>query len=154
MSAKTQRNVHTSVLQQLALLNGMTLPQLQEKWISLFGGSPHNYKREVIVRRLAHRLQEIYFGKISDTIKSKVDEAIATDPICKTEATLSQVKKEDSNLLSGTRLIRIWNGKKYEVITKEGGFEFEGRYFRSLSAIAREITGTRWNGKVFFGVKK
>ena len=56
--------------------------------------------------------------------------------------------------MPGTRLVRIWNDRRYEVIVLADGYEFEGRTFRSLSAVAREITGTRWNGKVFFGLKK
>ncbi len=47
-----------------------------------------------------------------------------------------------------------WNDRRYEVTVLADGYEFEGRTFRSLSAVAREITGTRWNGKVFFGLKK
>lgn len=50
--------------------------------------------------------------------------------------------------------MRVWNDRRYEVIVLADGYEFEGRTFRSLSAVAREITGTRWNGKVFFGLKK
>ena len=51
-------------------------------------------------------------------------------------------------------VVRVWNDRRYEVIVLADGYEFEGRTFRSLSAVAREITGTRWNGKVFFGLKK
>jgi phosphatidate phosphatase PAH1 len=58
------------------------------------------------------------------------------------------------NLTSGIRLIREFKGDKHEVTTLERGFEYKGRFYKSLSAIANEITGTRWNGKVFFGVAK
>ena len=54
----------------------------------------------------------------------------------------------------GTKLIREYQGEKHEVITTAEGFRYKGKAFNSLSSIAREITGTRWNGKVFFGVKK
>ena len=54
----------------------------------------------------------------------------------------------------GTRFEREWKGRRYEVITREDGFEFEGMPFKSLSAIARHITGTQWNGRVFFGLNK
>ena len=58
------------------------------------------------------------------------------------------------DILPGTRFVRIWKDRRYEVLAHENGFEYEGRMFRSLSAVAREITGTRWNGKIFFGLKK
>jgi hypothetical protein len=54
----------------------------------------------------------------------------------------------------GTRLIRDWNDRRYEVTVTYGGFEFEGRRYRSLSAIAKVITGTHWNGRAFFGLKQ
>lgn len=54
----------------------------------------------------------------------------------------------------GTKLIREYQGEKHEVITTADGFQYKGKAFGSLSSIAREITGTKWNGKVFFGVKK
>ena len=58
------------------------------------------------------------------------------------------------DILPGTRFVRIWKDRRYEVLAHENGFEYDGRMFRSLSAVAREITGTRWNGRLFFGLKK
>jgi hypothetical protein len=55
--------------------------------------------------------------------------------------------------VTGTRLIREWDGERHEVITLKIGFEYQGRQYKSLSAIAREITGTRWNGPAFFGLR-
>ena len=54
----------------------------------------------------------------------------------------------------GTRLVREWNGHTYEVTVVHGGFEYEGRRYRSLTAITQAITGTHWNGRAFFGLKK
>lgn len=62
--------------------------------------------------------------------------------------------KANETILPGTSLVRIWNDQRYEVTVQAEGYEFDGRTFRSLSAVAREITGTRWNGKFFFGLKK
>jgi len=70
------------------------------------------------------------------------------------ETKVPHARKVIEDLLPGTRFLRIWNDKRYEVIVREDGFEFEGKTYRSLSAVAREITGTRWNGKIFFGYKK
>lgn len=60
--------------------------------------------------------------------------------------------REDSLPVAGTRLVREWNGGLYEVTVTLNGFEYDGRLYRSLSAIAKAITGTHWNGKLFFGV--
>lgn len=65
-----------------------------------------------------------------------------------------KINKGMISKLRGTRYQRVWKGKKYEVIVLgDGTFEYDGTVYQSLSAIAREITGTRWNGKLFFGVK-
>jgi hypothetical protein len=123
-----------SVLKQLAVLSKMSLEQLREKWLELFGGEPPFYKSQFMIKRLAYRIQELYYGGLSETAKA-------------------EQKSGADRILPGTRFVRIWNGKRYEVITGNDGFEFQGRTFRSLSAIAREITGTRWNGKLFFGLR-
>ena len=63
-----------------------------------------------------------------------------------------RAKKDD--LLPGTRLVRDWQGVQHEVTVLSGGFEYRGRRFKSLSVIARTITGTRWSGPLFFGMRK
>lgn len=76
------------------------------------------------------------------------------DPVATINRRIPGERKSNQAILPGTRLVRVWNDRRYEVIVLADGYEFEGRTFRSLSAVAREITGTRWNGKVFFGLKK
>ena len=73
-----------------------------------------------------------------------------------TEKELKETCKRTSSIeiKSGTKLIREYKSEKHEVTALEKGFEYKGKQYRSLSAIANEITGTQWNGKVFFGVKK
>ena len=60
---------------------------------------------------------------------------------------------KSDQLLPGTMLIREWNGERHEVMVLDGGFEYQGRKFRSLSAVAKHITGTKWNGPLFFGLR-
>jgi hypothetical protein len=76
------------------------------------------------------------------------------DPVATVNRRIPEERKSNEAILPGTRLVRVWNDRRYEVTVLADGYEFEGRTFRSLSAVAREITGTRWNGKVFFGLKK
>lgn len=81
-------------------------------------------------------------------------DADMADPVATINRRIPGERKSNQAILPGTRLVRVWNDRRYEVIVLADGYEFEGRTFRSLSAVAREITGTRWNGKVFFGLKK
>lgn len=76
------------------------------------------------------------------------------DPVATVNRRIPEERKSNEAILPGTRLVRVWNDRRYEVTVLADGYEFESRTFRSLSAVAREITGTRWNGKVFFGLKK
>ena len=59
-----------------------------------------------------------------------------------------------SNLVTGTRLIRSWHGEVHEVLSTDRGYEYRRKNYRSLSKIAREITGTRWSGPAFFGIRE
>jgi hypothetical protein len=69
-------------------------------------------------------------------------------------ANLQYGKKKRAAKVAGTRLIRIWKGKEYSVsVSPQGKYLYDGHAYKSLSAVARAITGTRWNGKLFFGVK-
>jgi hypothetical protein len=83
-----------------------------------------------------------------------LQQAAKEDPVATVNRRIPEERKSNEAILPGTRLVRVWNDRRYEVIVLADGYEFEGRTFRSLSAVAREITGTRWNGKVFFGLKK
>lgn len=143
----------TSVLRQLATLQNMSLDQLREKWLDLYGTEPPQYKKQFLVKRLAHRIQELFYGSLSEQAKCHLKKVAETDPVATVIRKIPEERKSQEAILPGTRFVRIWNDQRYEVIARESGFEYDGRIFRSLSAIAREITGTRWNGKIFFGLK-
>jgi hypothetical protein len=151
---KTQDRTRNSVLRQLAMLQTMELDQLREKWLDLFGAPPPDYKRQFLIKRLAWRIQELFYGGLSEPAKERLRQAAQDDPVATVKRNIPQERKSESPLLTGTRFVRIWNGESHEVSVQEGGFDYRGRLFASLSAVAREITGTRWNGKIFFGMKK
>mgnify|MGYP003623939840 CR=1 FL=1 len=90
------------------------------------------------------------YGGLSPHVQKKIDRLV--NEYEKTR-TIVSIQDRTLNLTSGVRLIREFKGEKHEVTTLERGFEYQGRSYKSLSAIANEITGTRWNGKVFFGVR-
>ncbi|TKB07875.1 DUF2924 domain-containing protein [Desulforhopalus sp. IMCC35007] len=151
---KNQDRTRNSVLRQMALLQSMSLEQLREKWLDLYGEEPPHYKKQFLIKRLAYRIQELFYGGLSEQANVHLQQAAKEDPVATVNRRIPEERKSNEAILPGTRLVRVWNDRRYEVIVLADGYEFEGRTFRSLSAVAREITGTRWNGKVFFGLKK
>ena len=150
-----------SVLRQLAALQKMSLEELQNKWRDLYGSEPPQFRKPFLVKRLSYRVQELFYGGISEETKEKLAKIASADPF----VSCLQINTQNGKRLrgkpmsgeipvAGTRFIREWNGRHYEVTARERGFEYNGKMYRSLSAVATEITGTKWNGKVFFGLKR
>mgnify|MGYP000586724071 CR=1 FL=1 len=137
MSNDRTRN---SVLRQLASLNRMSVDELREKWRDLYGSEPPGYGALTLKKRLAYRIQELFYGGLSEHTVKKITHK-------------KPANKKHKNVLPGTRFIREWNDNRYEVIARKNGFEYDGRTFRSLTAIATEITGVKWNGPLFFGLR-
>ena len=136
------------VLRQLASLNHMNLYELRDKYAEMYGCETKMTSAEFLRRRLAYRIQEIYYGGLSQDDQQKLEMIAETDPA----ANLTN-KRRSGMLPRGTRLSREWHGAVYEVTaTGAGTFEYKGHTYRSLSAIACLITGSKWNGKQFFGV--
>lgn len=139
----------TSVLRQLTALQNMKLPKLQEKWRDLYGTEPPNLSRKFIEKRLAYRIQELFYGGLSENANNKLKkhmlELQSKNPIN---------ENVQQKVLTGARFIREWHGKRHEVIVRDDGFEYNGQMFRSLTAVAKKITGTKWNGLVFFNAPK
>lgn len=136
-----------TIAQQLQELQHMSLPELQEKFKDVYGYKPTMNRPMVLKKRLAFRIQELHYGGLTNAEQEFLNE------LADGQANPESRSKRDP-LMPGTILIRIWKGKVYETtVMKDGKFEYAGQIFRSLSRVAREITGTQWNGKIFFGVK-
>jgi hypothetical protein len=136
------------VLAQLAALKSAPVGQLKAKWRELFDQEPPPYNRRFLESRLAYRIQELAFGGLSQETTERL-EALAEE----LEGKLSRRRRVENLPIAGTRLIREWKGIEHTVTVRENDFEYQGRPYQSLSAIARSITGTRWNGHIFFGLK-
>ena len=143
---KNNRN-RTSVLRQLAALQGMSENELQEKWRDLYGSEPPRVKKLFLMRRLAFRIQELFYGGVTKKSKENIRE-IAGQYL----AGRASLTNDDGKILPGTRFIRGWHNRNYETIVRENGFEYNGQLYRSLSAIALAITGTKWNGRKWWGL--
>jgi hypothetical protein len=133
----------------LKALPEMNRTALCQQWQERFNKpAPDGVRKELLVRMLAYRAQEQAFGGLSARSRRRLDEmaaAISSDP--KT-AIANMVRAKP-----GTQLIRSWQGKTHTVTVQESGYQYDGRRYRSLSEIARHITGTQWSGPLFFGLK-
>ena len=135
---------------RLAVLKTTPTPDLKAQWRDLFATEPPPFNRRYLESRLAYRIQELAYG------------GLKPETIRRLEALGEQLDggdrkkrgiRADALPIVGTRLIRDWQGVEQIITVMVNGFEWQGRPYRSLSAIARAITGTRWNGWVFFGLK-
>ena len=145
-----------SVLRQLAELRKLDHDGLCRMWRTLYGTEPPTYVRKFLLRRLAYRIQEIAHGGLSDETKRKMRAVLDTHGFdengCKSETKHERGTRQATDApIAGTKFVRTWNGQHYEVTAIPGGFEYDGRRYRSLTAVAKAITGTHWNGRVFFG---
>jgi hypothetical protein len=140
-----------SVVAQLAALRKMSVVELKQRWEMLFGTPAPNNSRSYLEVRLGNRIQELMLGGLSRDTRRVLDllvkelegknarKAIMTDP---------------RKPIPGTRLLREWDGAEHSVTVLRDGFDWQGRKFKSLSAVARAITGTQWNGYRFFGLRE
>jgi hypothetical protein len=139
-----------SVLSQLAALKTAPIGALKQKWRDLFESEPPPYNRRFLEHRLAYRIQELAYGGLKPKTLQRLHQLAEAldggDPKRR-----RQLAKDRP--IAGTRLIREYHGVEHCVTVCDDCFEYQGRPYKSLSAIARAITGTRWNGLIFFGLK-
>ena len=138
------------VLGRLAALKLAPTSDLKTQWRALFGTEPPPFNRPYLQSRLAYRIQELAYGGLRPETRARL-EALG-EQLDGGNVVLRRIRA-DERPLAGTRLLREWAGVEHAVTVLADGFEWEGRPYRSLSAIARAITGTRWNGWTFFGLK-
>ena len=138
------------VLGRLAALQTTPMAELKRQWRELFGTEPPPFSRPYLQSRLAYRIQELAHIGLRPETRARL-EALG-EQLDGGNEVLRRIRA-DSRPLPGTRLIREYDGIQHVVTVRTDDFEFEGRPYRSRPAIARHITGTRWNGWAFFGLK-
>ena len=137
-----------ALARDLAALPDLHLDALKGRWRQLYGAPPPSrLGRALMTRGIAYRLQEQILGGLKPAVRRWL--ARAGDEIALGRAPTARL----SPIKPGTRLLREWRGVTHEVIVLEDGVQYSGRTWRSLSAVARAITGTRWSGPLFFGLK-
>jgi hypothetical protein len=140
-----------SVIAQVAALKTTPTPELKAKWRELFGAEPPPYNRRFLESRLAYRIQELAYGGLKPETIERL-EAIAED-LDGGDPDRRRRRAGQDRPIAGTRLIREWKGIEHCVTVRDEDFEYQGRPYKSLSAVARAISGTRWHGLIFFGLK-
>ena len=141
---------HDPIPARLAALKATSTPDLKQQWRDLFDTEPPPFNRRYLESRLAYRIQELAYGGLKpETIRRLERLGEELDGGDKKKRGI----RADLTPITGTRLLREWQGVEHVVTVTADGFEWQGRPYKSISAIARAITGTRWNGWVFFGLK-
>ena len=139
-----------SVLKRLAALKTLPATDLKKQWRELFETEPPPFNRAYLESRLAYRIQELAYGGLKPATLARI-EALG-EQLERGKGVVRKGQLNDRPIV-GTRLIREYDGIEHCVTVRLDDFEYQGRPFKSLSAIARAITGTQWNGRVFFGLK-
>ena len=135
---------------RLAALKGTSARELKRQWHELFDSPAPPFNRRYLESRLAYRIQELAYGGLKPETIRRLERL--GEELDGGDRTKSRIRA-DLMPITGTRLIREYQGVEHVVTVTADGFEWQGRPYKSLSAIARAITGTRWNGWVFFGLK-
>ena len=138
------------VLGRLAALKTTATPELKQQWRELFGAEPPPYNRRFLESRLGYRIQELAYGGLKPETLARLEKL--GEQFDGGKVAVRRIRGDDRPI-TGTRLIREFQGVEHTVTVLQDGYEYQGRPYQSLSAIARAITGTRWNGWVFFGLK-
>ena len=151
MTQQHPATTSASMATRIARLTDWSWPDLTKEWRRLFGTDPLVINRRFVEKRIAHRWQEIEFAKTDRTLlarnQQRIDDLVAT----------GQLKRQPVGAVpvAGTELIRIYAGIEHRVLVlSDGEFEYAAKRYPSLSMIARAITGTRWSGPAFFGLRK
>ena len=135
---------------QIDALERKNLSELQAQFEELYGFVPGETNAKNLRQRIAYRLQEITLGGLSEADTALLDRIADEDPL----ANLRPDTARNNALGRGVRYRRVWQGKEHEAVSLGNGrFEYNGQEYRSLSAVAKAITGKKWNGLLFFGVK-
>jgi hypothetical protein len=149
------------VTAQIDQLFTLKTPALKQKYRQVLGDDPKSSNRQFLIRRIAWQMQARALGGLSERARQRIDE-IADDADLRVRpprdfvpAPVSTVTARQLHGLppAGTLLTRRYNGRDIVVKVLKDGFEYQARKYRSLSAVAREVTGTQWNGPRFFGIR-
>ena len=147
-------STNTSIRDEIAHLRGLDLKGLRARWQSVFQRSaPAHLPRHLLFAILAYRIQADRLGDLDYETRQFLDETEATGSGSATSARLVSFDQKRTELAAGTVLVREWDRKDHRVMVMANGFAWNGQTYDSLSKVAFAITGTKWNGPRFFGLR-
>jgi hypothetical protein len=155
---KKQRNgrasTKASVEDEIAHLRGLDLGGLRARWQSVFRRpAPAHLTRHLLFAVIAYRIQADRFGDIDHATRQVLDRTVAKEAGPTMSARLASFDQKRTELTPGTVLVREWDRQSQRVMVMADGFAWNGQTYDSLSKVALAITGTRWNGPRFFGLR-
>jgi hypothetical protein len=147
------RSGRKSIEVEIARLRDLDLGELRARWQTVFRRRPPPYlPHHLLFAMIAYRLQAEVLGDLdaeSLRLLTKIDLAQSKTEV----ASLTKILQRQRELSPGTILVREWNGQTHRVTAIEQGFAWQGTTYDSLSKVAQAITGTKWNGPRFFGLR-
>ena len=139
----------SSLAREIAALPEAAASALKDRWRALYGSEPpRRISRDLLIRALAYRIQEQALGGLRPSTRRLLTKAAAA-----ASARRPIQLAPESTLKPGTVLLREWHGAQHQVVVREDGIMFQGKQYKSLSRVAHRITGTKWSGPLFFGLK-
>ena len=150
---------------ELATLTRMTVPDLRRRYAEVFGESTRSRHKQFLVRRIIWRLQANEEGGLSERARARAKELAAdsdirltaprmkpSPPSGATKVSQVQIAQDERLPMPGAIITRLYKGESIEVRVLPHGFEYQGEIYRSLSAVAKQVTGSHWNGYHFFNL--
>jgi hypothetical protein len=151
---KDRVTTETSVEDEIVHLRGLDLKGLRARWQSVLRRpAPDHLPRHLLFAILAYRIQVDSFGDLDHETRQLLDRTGATESGPATSARLISFDQKRTELTPGTVLVREWDRRSQRVMVMSDGFAWNGQTYDSLSKVAFAITGTRWNGPRFFGLR-
>jgi hypothetical protein len=150
ITPREQRSIDqlNAIQSEVAALHEMKMPELWKLWDHHFPRRPIHPNRKFMTSRLSYRIQELTFGSLPQSTR---------DMLANYGQQFSSIKSKTpakAVAMPGATLLREFDGREYRVqVQADGRYEYNGQIYRSLSAIAKTITGTQWSGPAFFGLK-
>jgi Protein of unknown function (DUF2924) len=153
-SRNGRASTKTSVDDEIAHLRGLDLSGLRARWLSVFQKpAPAHLARHLLFAVIAYRLQADRFGDLDHATRQVLDRTVAKETGQATSARLASFDQKRTELAPGTVLVREWDRRSQRVMVTADGFAWNGQTYDSLSKVAFAITGTKWNGPRFFGLR-
>ena len=144
----------TSAEDEIAHLRGLDLRGIRSRWQSVFGRpAPAHLTRHLLFAVIAYRLQADRFGDLDHATRQVLDRTVAKEAEPAMAARLASFDQKRTVLTPGTVLVREWDRQSQRVMVMADGFAWNGQTYDSLSKVALAITGTKWNGPRFFGLR-